>query len=112
MRKLLLLSGLFAATITHAQFGEAVKAQLVRDWERAKAYTKEYHDAMPKDKYDFRANDSVRSFAQQMLHLAQANMGLSSNGTARERIWVGRNLGTNQECAVTRFCNLFRDGQL
>lgn len=75
---------------SYAQLGEAIKAQLVKDWERAKAYTKEYLDAMPKDKYNFRAQDSVRTFAQQMLHLAQANMGLSANGTGKERIWQGR----------------------
>ena len=74
----------------YAQMGETIKAQMIRDWERAKAYTKEYLDAMPKDKYGFRAQDSVRTFAQQMLHLAQANMGLSANGTGKERIWQGR----------------------
>ena len=74
----------------NAQMGETIKAQMIRDWERAKAYTKEYLDAMPKDKYGFRAQDSVRTFAQQMLHLAQANMGLSANGTGKERIWQGR----------------------
>lgn len=88
---------LFAATLLlmgiasgNAQMGETIKAQMIRDWERAKAYTKEYLDAMPKDKYGFRAQDSVRTFAQQMLHLAQANMGLSANGTGKERIWQGR----------------------
>lgn len=70
--------------------GENLRAQLVKDWERAKAYTKEYLDAMPKDKYGFRAQDSVRTFAQQMLHLAFANMGLSANGTGKDRIWQGR----------------------
>lgn len=79
----------------NAQLGETVKAQLVKDWERAKAYTKEYLDAMPKDKYGFRAQDSVRTFAQQMLHLAQANMGLSANGTGKERLWQGRLLENN-----------------
>ena len=76
----------------HAQLGESVKQQLIKDWARAKAYTKEYLDAMPKDKYSFRAQDSVRTFAQQMLHLAHANMGISANGTGKDRIWVGRNL--------------------
>jgi len=73
---------------SYAQLGEAIKAQLIKDWERAKAYTKEYLDAMPKDKYGFRAQDSIRTFAQQMLHLAQANINLSANGTAKERIWT------------------------
>jgi uncharacterized damage-inducible protein DinB len=95
--KILIAAAIVLAGMTpiHAQLGETVKAQLVRDWERAKAYTKEYLDAMPKDKYGFRAQDSVRTFAQQMLHLAQANMGLSSNGTGKERIWMGRILENN-----------------
>ena len=68
---------------------DAVKAQMVKDWERAKAYTKEYLDAMPADKYSFRANDSVRSFAQQMLHLAAANVFLMSNvSTEKPPAWV------------------------
>ena len=83
---------LYTSVSSFAQLGETIKAQLVKDFERAKAYTKEYLDAMPKDKYDFKAQDSIRTFAQQMLHLASANMGLSANGTGKERIWPGRNL--------------------
>jgi uncharacterized damage-inducible protein DinB len=74
--------------------GEAIKTQFVNDWIRAKAYTLEYLDAMPADKYGFKAHDSIRSFAQQMLHLAQGSIGLSSNGTGKERIWQGQNLET------------------
>jgi uncharacterized damage-inducible protein DinB len=77
----------FSAT---AQAPDSLRSQFIRDWERAKAYTKEYLDAMPKDKYDFRAQDSVRTFAQQMLHLAQGNIGLAANGTGKERIWAGQ----------------------
>ena len=53
-----------------------IKAQMVKDWERAKAYTVDYLNTMPADKYSFRPNDSTRSFAQQMLHLAGANVFL------------------------------------
>ncbi len=65
----------------HAQSvnNEAIKAQLVKDWERAKAYTIEYLNTMPADKYSFKAHDSIRSFGQQMLHLAAANGFLMSN---------------------------------
>jgi len=31
---------------------------------------------MPADKYSFKATDSIRSFAQQMLHLAQGNVNI------------------------------------
>ncbi|MFT3934024.1 MAG: DinB family protein [Chitinophagaceae bacterium] len=60
---------------------EDIKAQLVKDWERAKAYTIDYLNAMPANKYTFKATDSVRSFAQQMLHLAGGNVGLMMAGT-------------------------------
>jgi len=70
---------------------DSLKAQLLRDWERAKAYTKEYLDAMPAGKYSARPVDSIRSFAEQMLHLAQGNVNLVSNGTGKERIFTGRN---------------------
>ena len=66
--------------------------KLVKDWERAKTYTQEYLDAMPANKYEFRAVDSIRSFAEQMLHLAQGNVGLISNGTGAQRIFTGQNL--------------------
>jgi len=64
---------LFASNIK-AQTMEDIRAQMVKDWERAKAYTMEYLNTMPADKYSYRAHDSVRSFAQQMLHLAAANV--------------------------------------
>jgi len=66
----------------HAQQGlETIKAQMVKDWQRAKDYTLEYLNTMPADKYSFKATDSIRSFAQQMLHLAAANVMLMSNVT-------------------------------
>jgi len=78
--------------LTHAQLAETVKAQLVKEWQRAKAYTIEYLEAMPKDKYGFRPNDSVRTFAQQMLHLAQDITIMVSYGTGKERIWQGQHI--------------------
>jgi uncharacterized damage-inducible protein DinB len=67
----------------HAQglSSEDIKAQMVKDWERSKAYTIDYLNTMPADKYSFRAHDSIRSFAQQMLHIAQANFGLMAAAT-------------------------------
>jgi uncharacterized damage-inducible protein DinB len=76
----------------YSQFNETVKSQFGKDWERAKAYTLEYLDAMPKDKYGFKAQDSIRSFSQQMLHLAQDITIMVSYGTGKERIWKGQNI--------------------
>jgi uncharacterized damage-inducible protein DinB len=95
MKKLLFLAATALLVIvanSQNNLGENLKSQFIKDWERAKAYTKEYLDAMPADKYSFRAQDSIRSFAQQMLHLAQANINLSANGLGKDRLWQGRSL--------------------
>ena len=55
---------------------DEVRSQLLKDWERAKAYTVDYMNTVPSDKYSFRATDSIRNFAQQMLHLAQSNVNI------------------------------------
>jgi uncharacterized damage-inducible protein DinB len=52
-------------------------AELVKEWERSKAYTKEYLDAMPESGYALKPTPEMRSFAEQNLHLADANYGLA-----------------------------------
>ncbi len=52
------------------------KEDAVKEWERAKIYTKEYLDAMPADKYALKPTPEMRSFAEQMLHLTDANYGI------------------------------------
>ena len=76
----LLLTGSFSV---RAQSGlsDTLRQQLIRDWQRAKDYTDEYLNAAPADKYGYRPTDSMRSFSEQMLHLATANAGLVSIGT-------------------------------
>src|ERR1700737_4329197 len=76
---MLLLSGTLAQAQTLSS--EDIRSQFIKDWERAKAYTVDYLNTMPADKYSFKAVDSIRSFAQQMLHLAQGNIFLMSNAT-------------------------------
>ena len=85
----IVLLGILSA---YSQFNETVKAQFIKDWERGKVYTLEYLDAMPKDKYAFKAQDSIRSFSQQMLHLAHDIIIMVSYGTGKERIWEGQNI--------------------
>lgn len=55
--------------------------QMIKDWERAKTYTKEYLDAMPATSYGLKPTPEMRSFAQQMLHLTDANYGFASAAT-------------------------------
>ncbi|MBA4852452.1 DinB family protein [Emticicia sp. BO119] len=54
------------------------KEQMVKEWERAKAYTKLYLETMPDDGYDFKPSPDIRSFAQQLLHLADANYNFAA----------------------------------
>src|SRR5690606_1796754 len=61
--------------------GQSTTEDLVKEWERAKAYTQEYLEAMPADKFDFKPTDEVRSFAQQMLHITDANYGFAAAAT-------------------------------
>ena len=53
-------------------------ADMVKEWERAKAYTKEYLDAMPEDGYALKPSPEMRSFAEQVLHLTDANYSFAS----------------------------------
>lgn len=72
---------------------EDIKAQMIKEWERSKAYTVDYLNTMPADKYGYKAVDSIRSFAQQMLHLAQGNLFLMSTATGQQPpSWAQANL--------------------
>lgn len=78
---LIFLMTILPFTNINAQSMEDIKMQMVKDWQRAKEYTVDYLNTMPADKYSFKAVDSIRSFAQQMLHIAQVNYFLMAAGT-------------------------------
>ena len=58
--------------------------QIVKEWERAKIYTKEYLDAMPESGYALKPTPEMRSFADQMLHITDANYGFSAAATGEK----------------------------
>jgi uncharacterized damage-inducible protein DinB len=66
---LTLLASIFVSGSVFAQF---TQSQMIAEWQRAKIYTKAYLDAMPEDGYSFTPPE-IRSFAQQMLHISDAN---------------------------------------
>lgn len=120
MRKIIYAGILFlamAAGINHAvaqtMHSDSIKAQLVKDWERAKAYTNEYLAAMPADKYNARAVDSIRSFSEQMLHLAAGTFGLTASGSGKARVYQGFNMekspGAQNKDSVTYYVNASYD---
>lgn len=73
---------LFLATFAtaHAQTTD----DMIKNWERGKVYTKEYLDAMPDDGYALKPTPEMRSFAEQMLHLAEANYMFAASATGEK----------------------------
>ena len=67
-------------------------AQMTTDWQRAKEYTKEYLDTMPEDGVNFKPTPEIRSFAEQMLHLAAANYGFGATASGKANPFQGKNL--------------------
>ena len=59
------------------------KSQMMADWERAKAYTKEYLDAASEETISAKPMPEMRTFGQQMLHLSEANYGISAAATGK-----------------------------
>ena len=90
----LLLAGLSFQASAQGISGDQIKTQFIADWERAKSYTQDYLNTMPADKYSFKAVDSIRSFAQQMLHLASGILFHISTATGEKAPWSGRGLET------------------
>lgn len=62
-----------ASTISSGTNKPTEAQVMVKEWERAKAYTKEYLDSMTVAGYALKPTPEMRSFAEQMLHLTEAN---------------------------------------
>lgn len=72
-----LVAGLSVSTALAAQ-GESVtlKENLLKDWQGQQKTMMEIADAMPADKFDYKATPAERNYGQQVLHVAQVNMFL------------------------------------
>jgi len=68
----------FLLTAFHFAHAQSPVNDMVKEWERAKAYTKEYLDTMPEPGYALKPTPEMRSFAEQMLHLTDGNYGFVS----------------------------------
>jgi len=74
-RALLVSAGLCAlAAPAAAQQTASLKAELLRDWTELKDTMHKLADAMPEDKYSFKTTPPQRDFAQQVGHIAGANV--------------------------------------
>jgi uncharacterized damage-inducible protein DinB len=77
LQKLLSTICLFLAFSSLAN-AQTSKDEMIKEWERAKTYTKEYLDAMPESGYALKPTPEIRSFAEQMLHLTDGNYGFAA----------------------------------
>lgn len=84
MKKLKLVLSLMVAFLAFQSAKAQSIDEMVKEWERAKAYTKEYLDAMPADKYDLKPTPEMRSFAEQMLHFTDANYAFAAAATGEK----------------------------
>ncbi|WP_439555386.1 DinB family protein [Dyadobacter sp.] len=89
---------------TCSVFAQTAITKHVKDWERAKAYTKAYLDAMPEDGYAFKPTPEIRSFAGQMDHLADANIAFVAAATGKKGPLEGsaEKMADQSKAAVTK----------
>ena len=84
MKRLSTLIALLLLILTGGSaLAQFTQSQMVTEWQRAKVYTKAYLDAMPEDGYAFKPTPEIRSFAQQMLHLANDNYGFAVHASGK-----------------------------
>jgi len=76
----------------------------IREWTRARDYTKEYLDAMPDDGYAFKPTPDIRSFSEQMLHLTGGNFAFATRAFGMTNPYQGKNLETMAELKSKGAC--------
>jgi uncharacterized damage-inducible protein DinB len=73
----------FTSKERSASTNAATVSQLAVNWERAKAYTKEYLDAASEETFDYKPTNEMRSFGQQMMHIAEANYAIGATAVGK-----------------------------
>lgn len=68
------VSNLALGARASAQPADQIAADLASDWAAQKTRMVALAEAMPADKYDFKATPEQRTFGEQLLHLAQAHL--------------------------------------
>lgn len=79
-----LFSIVICLLLLQSGFSQSDNSKTIAEWERAKAYTKEYLDAMPEEGYSAKPTPEMRSFAEQMMHLAEANYGIGAMASGKK----------------------------
>jgi len=95
---------LFALCITGIVKAQTTTDNLVKEWERARTYTKAYLDVMPESGYSLKPTPEMRSFADQMQHLADVNYAFAAAATGETSPVTGslEKTGDKSKAAVTQ----------
>lgn len=86
------LLALIAMLSISCAFSQDTIETLVANYERSKGMTLAYIEAMPAEEFGFKPTPEIRSYAEQLLHLAQGTFGLTANGTGADRMYASQNL--------------------
>jgi len=54
----------------------SIQADLLKDWTDLKSTMAKIADAMPEDKFTYKSTPAQRNYGEQILHIAQVNVGL------------------------------------
>jgi len=76
MRTFVLTAAVLALTGSSAFAQATIHGDLVKDWASQKDTIVKIANAMPEDKFGFKATPAQRSFGEQVLHIAQVNVML------------------------------------
>src|SRR5262245_37261296 len=73
-----------AAETTHAPDAATIKGDLLKDWQGQKDMMMKIADAMPEDKFGYKATPAERNYGEQIMHIALTNVELLNTigGTA------------------------------
>lgn len=64
------------ATIWPTAQGHTIVSDVTKDWANMKNTMMAIADAMPEEKFDYRPTPAQRTFGEQIVHVAQANIGV------------------------------------
>ena len=67
---------LAVATLKPAAQSTTIHSDVLKDWTSMKETMSKIADAMPEDKFSYKPTPAQRSFGEQILHVAQANVGI------------------------------------
>jgi uncharacterized damage-inducible protein DinB len=80
---------LLLAFVSGSLAAQDAKTTLLADWERGKKFMTEYLEAMPEDGYAFKPTPDIRTYAQQMMHVADVNFAMASAASGKPSPYQG-----------------------